>query len=292
MEMFVVEKIGNAVCWVMMFYFLFVFVVFLGVWAVESRIIQRIVQGIIDGTRAHIREMGLPMFLFFCAFTVAMSITAQKRKGDDGNFVRGLDPALESGVEPPHIRGGSESSRVVFQSALQPSGGGAPVCFTNQTGTLVQTILLATKADAADLATLIDVTVPYAMEIARLRVVSEGIYMPEMSAVERQLAGQFAAGTWQVVAVDFPEPVPLDTLHFGNSAGRAAWQREWRGGIKEVVCFDTPPNEDIRAGTANYLAVRWKFAGYPYRATPAQRRAAIVAGLDYGVVWGTVIIVK
>jgi hypothetical protein len=303
MDLSVVEGIRDAMLWLAMSAFGVIFVVLMIVWVVESRVIQRV----IDDTRGQIRAVGLPMYLLLCAFAVAMSISAQKRKGDGGDGeangfgVRGLDPAFraggnphsESGVEPPHsIRGGdSGPPRVVFQSAL-PSSGGAPVCFTNQPDTSVQTIMLATQADAADLATLIDCTVPHAMEFARLRVVHEGIYMPEMSAMEQSLTGQFEPGRWQVIAVDFPDPVPLDALHFGNSAGRPAWQREWRGAIKEVVCFSTPPCENIRAGTANYLAVRWGFAGYPYTATPAQRQAAIEAGLNYGVAWGTVIIVK
>jgi len=300
MEMIMLEKIGTVVGWIALLYFLCIFVWLLGAWLVESRIIQRSVQRVIDGTRAQIREVGLPTFLLLCAFTVAMTISAQKRAGDGGDVMNGAQASLpvtgkgSGGLgETTLPRGGvSGPPRVVFQSPLAFSGG-APVNFTNPPGILVQTIMLATKADAADLATLMDVTDPYSMEFARLRFAAAGGgAAPEMSATEQSLADQFEPGTWRVVALDLPDPVPLDALHFGNSAGRAAWQRGWRGAIKEVVCFSAPPNGDIRAGTANYLAVRWRFAGWPYTATPAQRQAAIDAGLNYGVVWATVIIVK
>ena len=305
MEMIMLEKIGTVVGWIALLYFLCIFVWLLGAWLVESRIIQRSVQRVIDGTRAQIREVGLPTFLLLCAFTVAMTISAQKRAGDGGDdnvvndLVGRVSPRPPQGEgsgglgETTLPRGGvSGPPRVVFQSPLAFSGG-APVNFTNPPGILVQTIMLATKADAADLATLMDVTDPYSMEFARLRFAAAGGgAAPEMSATEQSLADQFDPGQWRVVALDLPGPVPLDALHFGNSAGRAAWQREWRGGIKEVVCFSAPPNEDIRAGTANYLAVRWRFAGWPYTATPAQRQTAIDAGLNYGVVWATVIIVR
>jgi hypothetical protein len=198
----------------------------------------------------------------------------------------GHQPGVPRG-DPP------EPPRVVFQSAV-PANGGAPVSFTNE-NISVQTVMLATKATAADLATLIDVTVPYSREVARLRVAHGGMPAPRMTAAERQLTGQFGPGDWgewRVVLIEFQDPVPLDALHFGNSAGRAAWMRGWGGPVKEIVCFSAPPCEDIRAGTCNYLAIRWGFAGHPYTATLAQRQAAIDAGLKYGVAWSTLIMIR
>ena len=52
----------------------------------------------------------------------------------------------------------------------------------------------------------------------------------------------------------------------------------------------TDAPETARLRIANYLALRGRFTGYP--ATTAQRQAAIAAGLNYGIVWGTIIIVK
>jgi len=86
--------------------------------------------------------------------------------------------------------------------------------------------------------------------------------------------------------------VPLSSLAFGDTAGRPVWSRLWRGPIAEAVCFGAPPSADVRAGVANYLAARWSFRSPLYRATPAQRQAAIDAGLHYGVAWGTVLIVR
>ena len=196
------------------------------------------------------------------------------------------------GAEP--TRGGGPS-RVVFQSSLAFSGG-APVCFTNPPGTSVQTILLATKAAPADLATLID-----APEAARIRVAQyDGWILPAMSAVEQSLTGQLTTGTGEftdrgvVVEVCFQNPVPLASLTFGDSGVRPEWGRLWRGEIKGVVCFDAPlDNEDVRAGVSNWLALRGKFEkGHPYAATSAQRQAALEAGLKSGVDWATVIVIR
>ena len=294
METLVVGRIGNVVCWVMMSYFLIIFVALMGVWVVESRIIQRV----IDGTRHRIREMGAPMFLLFCAFAVAMSITAQKRAGDGGNFVRGLDPTLESGVEPSHRGGASGPSRVVFQSARSFAfNGGGPICFTNVPDVEVQTVMLAVRADPADLATLVD-----APETARLRIAqTEGWTPPGMTPTEQSLTGQFLDPwtgdfftDWLVAEITFDAPVALASLRFGNSAGRPEWDRVWRGGIKGIVCFNAPlDSEDVRAGVANWLALRGQFGkGHPYAATPAQRQAAIEAGLKSSVDWVTVIVIR
>jgi hypothetical protein len=178
----------------------------------------------------------------------------------------------------------SAPSRVVFQSAITTTN--FPVCFTNPPGAAVQTIMLSTRADAADLATLVD-----APETARIRVAQDdGWTLPEMSAVEQSLTAQFVPAQWLVAEVDFEQPVPLDSLRFGDTAGRPEWGRRWLGEIKGVVCFDAPPGADVRAGAASWLAVRGKFGGYP--STHAQRQAAVEAGLNYGVDWATVIIIR
>ena len=192
-----------------------------------------------------------------------------------------------SGTPP---RGVPEPPRVVLQTSLALSAGGGPVCFTDQPHALVQTVMLATKAAAADLATLIDVTVPGSMDLARLRTVRGG--GPEISATESSLTTQFTPGTWQVITIDLPDPVPLDALHFGGTAGLPEWQRGWQGTVSGIVCFDTPPCADARAGTASLLALRGGFPGAPYRSTHAQKMAAARAGLKYGVDWATVIIIR
>jgi len=195
-----------------------------------------------------------------------------------------------SGGEPteePVVRGGEGGdapARVVFQSAL-PAMPDYPVCFSNSPGILVRTVMVAAVGDAADLATLID-----APETARIRVAAEGGAMPPMTAQEASLTSQFTPAQWIVAEVDFGEPVPLGSLRFGDTAGRPLWGRVWQGEIAEVVCFGASPDADVRAGVANYLSVRGNFHGHP--ATYAQKKAAIEAGLKYGLVWGTVIIVK
>ena len=175
--------------------------------------------------------------------------------------------------------------RIVFQSSV--GGAGFPVWFGNAPDTAVQSVIVATMASAADLATLID-----APETARIRVAQEGGALPGMTAAEESLTAQFRPDTWMVAEVDFESPVPLASLAFGDTAGRPQWERRWRGQIAEIVCLDAPPSADVRAGVANYLAARWGFRGPQYGATAAQRQAAIDAGLNYGVVWGTLIIVR
>jgi hypothetical protein len=219
---------------------------------------------------------------------------------------------------PQPLNAASEPSRVVFQStpdsdprataafvgepgwgtpstvpatpkldALSFGGSGTntppPVCYAG-TGT-VQTLVIATRGETADLATLID-----ASETARLRVTDAGGQELDLSGAERSLTEQFRPGQWQSVWIDFEAPADLSGLFFGGSAGRPEWSRNWRGEIAEIVGFNVPPDADIRAGVANYLAIRWGFGGHP--ATPEQRQAAINAGLRYGLVWGSVIIVK
>ena len=182
---------------------------------------------------------------------------------------------------------------MVFQSSPGFSAGGAPVRFTSLPGTRVQTVMLAAQAGSpADLATLID-----APETARLRTARDGGWaFPEMTEMEQSLTAQFFPGQggfisgWVVTEVTFGAPVPLEALRFGGSAGRPEWGRGWWGAIAEAVCFDAPPGVDVRAGVANYLALRWKFGGHP--ATPAQRKAAIAAGLNYGVDWATIISIR
>jgi hypothetical protein len=207
-------------------------------------------------------------------------------------------PGNKSGGGPPNpIRGGaSEPSRVVFQSERSSDfSGGGPVCFTNQPSPLVQTIMLAVRADPADLATLVD-----APETARLRIArGDGWALPGMTPMERQLTGQFLSDTglfttsWMVVEICFDSPAALSSLRFGNSAGPPEWDRLWKGEIRGVVCLDAPlEDEDTRQGLASFLALRGGFPGYPYQATYAQRKAAIEAGLKSGVDWATLIIVR
>lgn len=161
----------------------------------------------------------------------------------------------------------------------------SPVCFSNIAAVTVQTLMLVTRGDAADLATLVD-----APETARLRLVSDGSRQTEPGAAELSLTRQFIPQQWQVVAVDFESPADLTEMFFGGTAGRPAWNRGWRGEIAEIVGFNTPPDADVRAGVANYLSIRWGLALHP--ASPEQRRAAIDAGLSYGLVWGSVLLLK
>jgi hypothetical protein len=301
MDPFVVQEAGNPVNPVWALLILLMFGVCFLIRAIEKGWLQEC----FDDYRQLVRSMSPLSLTLAVSFALWMTVSAQKRSGDGGNnegghLARGLDPASENGGEPPDsTTAGMPSlpSRVVFQ-AKPDFNGGAPVNFTNE-NIFVQTVMLATKTETAtDLATLVDVTVPYSREVARLRVAHEGVSAPRMTAAERQLTGQFFSDTgqfttgWVVVEITFGAPVPLDALHFGNTAGRAAWQRGWGGPVREVVCFNTPPCGDVRAGVGNYLAVRWGFAGYPYTATLAQRQAAVDAGLNYGVAWGTLILVR
>lgn len=162
----------------------------------------------------------------------------------------------------------------------------SPVCFTN-TGTLtVRTLMLAARGDAVDLATLAD-----APDTARLRLISDGSRQTEPGTVEQSLTRQFLPGCWRVVALDFESPAVLAGITFGGSAGRPEWFRNWRGEVAEIVGFDAPPGADLRAGVANYLALRWGFGGYP--AASAQRDAAVAAGLrHYGLVWNLVLFLR
>ena len=222
----------------------------------------------------------------YARITAPRAAAAAKREAQDngGDGQEGGDgtPAGETG------RGGETPEagppQVVFQAAFPPAPD-YPVCFTNNPGLLVQTVMLAVIGDAADLATLID-----APETARLRIVPDGAAEPAMTAQERSLTAQFVPAQWLVAEVDFDAPVPLGSLFFGDTAGRPLWERGWQGGIAGIVCFDAPPDADVRAGVANYLSLRGEFRGYP--ATYAQKKAAIAAGLNYGLVWGTLIIVR
>jgi len=161
----------------------------------------------------------------------------------------------------------------------------SPVCFSNTETVTVQTLMLATRGDAADLATLVD-----APETARLRLVSDGSRQTEPGAVEQSLTRQFVPQQWQLIAVDFGTPTNLSGMVFGGTAGRPGWNRSWQGEIAEIVGFNTLPDTDLRAGVANYLSIRWGLDPYP--ASPGQRQAAINAGLDYGLVWGSVLFLK
>lgn len=173
--------------------------------------------------------------------------------------------------------------------ALSFAGGAtnpaSPVCFSGTEAVTVQTLMIAARGEAADLATLVD-----APETARLRLIHDGGQPVATSAVEQSLTDQFIPQQWQLVAVDFGTPAPLAGLFFGGTAGRPAWDRRWRGELAEVVGFSAPPDAELRAGVANYLSIRWGLGSHP--ATPEQRAAAISAGLRYGLVWGSVLIVK
>lgn len=161
----------------------------------------------------------------------------------------------------------------------------SPVSFPNANTITVQTLILTARGNSTDLATLVD-----APMTARLRIASAGSLEPEMSVVERSLTEQFQPDRWLVVGIDFDAPTNLPSLYFGGSSGRPEWSRNWKGEIAEIVGFNTLPSADLRAGVANYLAIRWGFGGHP--ATPEQRQAAIDAGLSYGTVWGTVLIIR
>ena len=295
------REMQYVLIWMVAVYLTAIFLGLMVAWFAESRVLERWAEDV----RQQIRAMGPAGFTFAVAITAGLTITAQKRTGDgtDTFGVRGPDPAFESGGNsPPPPRGGASGpARVVFQADLSAAfASGAPVCFTNEPDTLVRFIMIAAMADApADLATLVDVTVPYSWETARIRAAPEGGPPPRMTAAEASLtgqflswAGQFEAGQWRVAEIAFDAPVPLHALHFGNSAGLAEWQRHWRGAIKGVVCFGAPPGTDVRAGVANFLALRGGFPGFPYKATPAQRQAAIDAGLNHGLAWSTIITVR
>jgi hypothetical protein len=167
-------------------------------------------------------------------------------------------------------------------NALSFGGAGpgipSPVCFTNAPGISVRTVILAARGSAADMATLID-----APETARLRTASDEWWPGlETTAAERSLTERFLPGPWQVVEADFGAAVNLARLSFGGSSGHPGWLRNWRGEIAEIVCFGAPPDGNVRAGVAHYLALRWGIAGVP-PAAPAQREAAVSAGLHYGL---------
>jgi hypothetical protein len=222
-------------------------------------------------------------------FVAGMTVSAQKRQMPAGGY-----PPPDGGHIP--VMGGAPArgsvgeqagapARVVFQSVA--GGMGFPLYFADPQGVMVQTVMIATRASAADLATLAD-----APETARIRVAREGGALPGMTAAEEALTAQFRPGEWMAAEIDFADPVPLGSLAFGDTAGLGEWGRRWPGEIAEGVCFGAPPSADVRAGVANYLAVRWKFAGGQYRATAAQRQAAMGAGLNYGLAWGTFIIVR
>ena|GEM_PF-4113034 len=260
--------------------------------AIHALFIKAVFWGI-AAVRRSIRRQGLVMTLAMCLFAgYAAYVGGSKRIGggtDTDDLTRhsgrgGTDTGETTvrGGEGPE-GGNAGPSRVVFQAAVE--GAVFPVCLTGEPGTLVQAVMLAAIGDAADLATLVD-----APETARIRVAEHGGAEPVMTAMEQSLTAQFVPAQWLVAEIDFEAPVPLGSLRFGDSAGRPLWLRGWQGGIAEVVCFDVPPGGDVRAGVANYLAVKGKF--YGYRATYAQRQAAIAAGLNYGLVWGTVIIVR
>ena len=162
----------------------------------------------------------------------------------------------------------------------------SPVRFTNMPGVVAQTVILAARGGLADLATLVD-----GPETARLRAAPEGSPEPEMTGMERALTDALLPGQWQVIEVDFAQPADLSALFFGGSAGRPAWRRNWRGEIAEAVVFDVPPGGDVRAGVANYLAIRWGAGARP--ATPEQRAAAVAAGLRHGgIVWRSALFLK
>lgn len=161
----------------------------------------------------------------------------------------------------------------------------SPVRFTNRPNATVQTVILAMRGNATNLATLVDSPVT-----ARLRIAADGCPVPDMTSAERVLTEALTPGWWQISEVDLDQPAPLADLFFGGSAGRPGWLRNWRGEIAEAIGFNTPPGEDVRAGVANYLAIRWGTGGHP--ATARQRQAAIDAGLDYGCAWGTLFIFK
>lgn len=181
-------------------------------------------------------------------------------------------------------------------AALSFAGGSegclSPVHFPDMTNTTASTVMLVARGNVADLATLID-----APETARLRVVPAWFpEPPDMTALEHALTEAVTPEPWEepdrwkMLEVDFEESADLAGLFFGGTAGDSDWLRGWRGEIAELVAFDVPPDGDTRAGVANYLAVRWGFGGYP--ATFAQRDAARAAGLNSGIVWGSVIIIK
>jgi len=192
----------------------------------------------------------------------------------------------ESGRESPYPtrEGMSEPLCVVFQTNLVFNGGG-PVCFTNQ-DVEVTTIMLATKAAATNLATLID-----APETARIRVAQDGWLTPPMTAMEQSVTEQIKPeGEWRIIEIDFEVPVLLSSLTFGDSGVRSEWLRYWRGEVKGIVAFNTPPSQDVRKGVSSLLAIRGGFGGYT--STYAQRKAAVAAGLNYGVDWATLIILR
>ena len=243
---------------------------------------------------------------------------------------RGTATPAQAGQPPQHAQGASGvpgPSRIVLQStlatdpravpafigesgwaapvavpvtsrlaALSFAEGGAncpsPVYFPDMTNTTVSAVMLVARGNLADLATLAD-----APETARLRVVPEwSPEPPDITMIERALTEAVTPGRreepgrWKVLEVDFGEPADMAGLFLGGTAGEPVWVRGWRGEIAELVAFDAPPDGDMRAGVANYLAIRWGLGGYP--ATFAQRDAAKAAGLHYGVAWGSVLIIK
>ncbi len=160
-----------------------------------------------------------------------------------------------------------------------------PVRFAGATNVAVRTVVLAARGSATNLATLVD-----GPETARLRIAPDGSVDPDAGAIERaptenQRPGP-GAGAGQSFGVNTPRPPGV----FGGSAGRPDWRRNWRGEIAEVIGFNAPPDPDVRAGVANYLAIRWGFGGHP--ATTEQRQAAVAAGLRYGRTWGTALIFR
>ena len=161
----------------------------------------------------------------------------------------------------------------------------APLYAAAASNILVQTVMIAARGAASDLATLLDAQEPVA-----LRVVNDGGSMHATNGNEKRVAATFVAERYRVLQLDFAGPFVLSDLFFGGAAGRPEWRCNWQGEIAEVVGFDQTPGADVLHGTANYLANRWN-AG-PHPASSAQRAAAKAAGLDIGDVWMTTIMVR
>jgi hypothetical protein len=172
----------------------------------------------------------------------------------------------------------------------------SPLAAADATNAVAAAFAVVRCDDPADLGTLFDTPVsarfmprvwpdaPWLLSTAQL----ESVARYWVNGVEtNHFEGD--AG-FQLIEIEWPEPIALRDIYVGGAAASPAWARGWPGELGEVVFLDAVPTEADRSAVQYYVARKW---GVPVAgASDGAREVLQSLGISFGNLFASVLILR
>ena len=245
------------------------------------------------------------VFVLFCGD--ALAFTALQFDATVARSVSRTDGAVTAWVS---TRGGvvanpCHATGYGWNAPLYDAGGGidfvavsgvaSPMSFgPAETGLVSRAFIVADGGDAAFCSTLLDAPCPL-----RLFLEDEGgtVHFATSSVLSTlALSIDFAPGTTYLAGphlyeIHLDEPCPLNELHIGGNPATPAWNRNWNGGVGEVVFAAPSVTETDAAAIRSYLSKKWGIGRY--RSGMSDELATLrTLGIRTGGVYGSMLIMR